>query len=152
MPRKYKRKTEREMDEKNMKNAICACLKKELGLNESARQHGVKRTTLQSRLKQMLGKGKTPEDVIKRMEDSGNESNEEEDAVKKFGSKYTVRQIFTRSEERNLANYIKHASNLNYGLTFIQIQKLAYEYAKKLPNCKIPQNWFDKEQAGKLPF
>lgn len=55
MPRKYKRKTNRKVDEINMKNDIRAYLQEKLGLNASA-QYNVKRTTLQSSIKSILQK------------------------------------------------------------------------------------------------
>ena len=147
MPRAYKRKTDREVDERNMRDAISAYLKEELGLNASAQQYNVKRTTLQSRIKLLLQKN-SKQDVIRNLDDSGNES--EEDSLRmKLGNKYSSCQVFSLEEEEQLASCIKHCSNLNYGLTYHQIQKLAYEYATTLGR-KMPKTWEDKNIAGKL--
>lgn len=132
-----------------MKNAILAYLKNESGLNEAARLRDVKRTTLQSRVKILLKK-KTREEVVRKMEDSGNESTEEDSAISKYGNKFTNNQIFTVDEENQLCCYIKKCSNLNYGLSYNQVQKLAYEFAIKLSKSKIPKNWITNQQAGKL--
>ncbi|CAG9768153.1 unnamed protein product [Ceutorhynchus assimilis] len=89
MPRKYIRKTDRaNIDERVMKSALDECLKNRMKVSEAARQYGVKRTTLQSRIKTLL-KRKPLEELLN--EDSGNELSEEE----KIGNKYTVKQVFT---------------------------------------------------------
>lgn len=150
MPRTYKRKTNREVDEKNMKNAIRAYLKEELGLNASAQIYNVKRTTLQSRVKTLLQNNDKTE-ILRKLDDSGNESEEESNQFK-YGNKYRTCQVFSKEEEKELSSYIKHCSNLNYGLTYYQIQKLAYEYASHLPEHRIPTKWIERRIAGMLLF
>lgn len=147
MPRKYKRKTDREVNELMMKNAIRSFFTRECSLREAARRYSVKRTTLQSRIKKMRSR-KTDDEIRTQLEDSGNESDE--GPFNKFGNKYTVSQVFTFEEETQLRKYIQQASDLNYGLDYIQIEKLAYEFALKIPNCKIPETWHQKKKAGKF--
>ncbi|XP_030749369.1 uncharacterized protein LOC115877363 [Sitophilus oryzae] len=146
MPRVYKRKTAREVDERRMRNAICAYLKGELGLNASAERFNVKRTTLQSRVKCLLEK-KEKEEIIRSMEDSGNESDDQS-RLSKYGNKFKTSQIFSVEEERELAKYLKQCSNLNYGLTYHQIEQLAYEYAKGIPGDLVPDKWEERRCAG----
>lgn len=93
----YERKTNREIDEQDIKHAICAYLREEVGLNESA--------TLQSRLKVLLA-NKTEEEVLESLEDSGNESDDGKDRIKKHGNKYAATKVFTVDRERELSKYI----------------------------------------------
>lgn len=150
MPRNYIKKTNRaNIDEKNMNNAIRDGLSRRLSVHEASRVYGIKRTTLQSRIKTMLKK-QSVEDILRDLDkDSGNES---ESKVQKFSSKYTVKQVFTLSQEKELVEYIKKSSNLNYGLSYKQVLRVAYDFAKNLPNCKMPPNWNLKEMAGKLLY
>lgn len=147
MPRKYKRKTDRQVDDEGVKNAIRAFFAKECGLNEAARRNNIKRTTLQSRIKKMRTT-KSDHEIRRELEDSGNESDSEQPA-NKYGNKYTVTQVFTQDEETLLRKYIQRASDLNYGLDYTQIQKLAYEYSLRLPDCKIPESWHKNKRAGR---
>lgn len=143
MPRTYTKKTDRvNIDEKVMKLAMKECLAKRLKVKEAARQYGVKRTTLQSRIKTLLKK-KSLEEIL--MNDSGNES---EDDSPKYNSKYTAKQVFTRYQEIELSDYIKKSSNLHYGLTYKQIRILAYEFANSIPNWRMPENWKKNKIAG----
>ena len=83
---------------------------------------------------------------VERSNDAGNES---EDDSLKFSSKYTVRQVFTNDEEAELEKYIKRCSDINYGLTYQDIQKLAYEYALVLNKNNIPEEWHVSRCAKK---
>lgn len=144
MPRKYIKKTNRtEIDEARMKQAIRGVLCGGISKYKAAQDYGIKRTTINSRLKKLL-KNKSLEEVKRQLEDSGNESDEE----CTFVNKYTSQQIFTMQQEEKLATYIKQSSNLNYGLNYTQIRKLAFDYAKALPNCKLPGTWEIKKSAG----
>lgn len=143
MPRKYIKKTDRvNNDEKSMKLAIKECLSKKLKVKEAARQYGIKRTTLQSRIKTLL-KQRSLEEICR--DDSGNESDE---AAPKYSSKYTTKQVFTRDQEAELSDYIKKSSNLHYGLSYKQIRTVAYEFAKSIPDCNLPENWERNKIAG----
>ncbi|KAK9746982.1 hypothetical protein QE152_g5637 [Popillia japonica] len=141
MPRNYIKKTNRaNIDEKNMKNAIIDDLSRRLSVHEASRVYGIKRTTLQSRIKTMLKKQSVEDILIKIL-------NESESEVQKFSSKYSVKQVFTLSQEKELVEYTKKSSNLNYGLSYKQVLRVAYDFAKNLPNCKMPPNWNLKEMA-----
>ena len=143
MPRNYKRKRDRaDIDERVMKSALNECLKNKMKVSEAARQYGVKRTTLQSRIKSLLKKKPLGELLN---EDSGNESSGGEE----FSSKYTVKQVFTVEQEGQLRDYIKKCSNLHYGLSYVQIRKIAYQFAKSCLCSRIPPNWDINQLAGK---
>lgn len=146
MPRKYTNKTNRApIDEQVMKQAIKASLRNEAPVREISRIYNVNRNTLVSRLKSIKRKEKE-EDYV-RSSDSG---LSEEDNTRKFHSKYSVTQVFSIREEENLVAYIKKSSQLHYGLSYRQIRCLAYEYARNIPNSKMPPSWSENEMAGKL--
>lgn len=60
-----------------------------------------------------------------------------------------MKLVFTVKEERELEKYIKRSSDINYGLTYRSIQKLAYQYGSIIATCKMPQQWITNESAGK---
>lgn len=144
MPRTYKCKTNRpNIDENAIKQAIRDVTRNVCGLLEATRRYGIKKSTLQSRIKTM--RSKAPNGIIDVHSDSGNES---EDRML-YSSKYTVNQVFTKNHELELTNYIKKTSNLNYGLTYRQIRLLAYDFAKS-KKLTVPPSWNTNEIAGKL--
>ena len=62
---------------------------------------------------------------------------------------YTIpRQVFTDAHEQLLKVYLLRASSLYFGLTLIEIRKLAHDYAVKL-DLSIPKSWSEHGSAGK---
>lgn len=150
MPRKRVLKTERNsIDEEAVKRAIMYYFNGTCSEREAARVNGIKRSTLQSRVKTILSK-KTKQEYLRQhlqnQDDSGNDSELVDDSPK-YSNKYTNRQVFTMEEEEELEKYIKKCSDINYGLTYVQVQKLAYDYANALPHCKVPREWHESKQA-----
>ncbi|KAF2893320.1 hypothetical protein ILUMI_12853 [Ignelater luminosus] len=85
--------------------------------------YGIKRSTLQSRIKNILKKRTKEKYLRKHLEnhnDSGNESEADNDSPK-YSSKYTVRQVFTNEEEDELEKYIKRCSDINFWRTYTDI-------------------------------
>ena len=76
--------------------------------------------------------------------DSGNESDTELRI-----NKYAVNQLFSATEELDLAKYIKKLSELHFGLTYRQIRLLSYDFAiaNKL---QTPESCKTKKIAGWL--
>lgn len=147
MPRVYVRKTQGTVDENAVKMALRDCFKNKISIREAARRHNIKRDTLMSRIKAVKKRNK--EEVYLKSSDSGMSSTDEE-GERSFHSKYSVNQVFSVSEEKSIVRYIKKSSDLHYGLTYRQVRSLAYEYASKIPNCKIPNNWVENKLAGQL--
>jgi len=124
MVRNYKKKKEVDDDlEVKIKTAIEE-IKNGKSVKRAAEDNNVKYTTLFYRVKKM----KTTD---------GNWINDE---VLKFQSKYTVKQVFTQTEELLPVEYIIKCSKINYGLTTKQIRKLAYDYATGC-SIEIPPPW-----------
>lgn len=65
----------------------------------------------------------------------------------KYASKYTAFQVFNSAQEAQLEQYVLKCSKINYGMTNIQIRKMAFEYAVKL-DCKYPRSWDRSNIAG----
>lgn len=56
------------------------------------------------------------------------------------------KRIFTLDQENKLADYLKIASKMCYGLTRNQTKKLAYDYA--VANKVCPETWIDRKIAS----
>lgn len=136
MPRIYVRKRTRtgEVDEDAMKSAMKEVLEKTLSIRKSAQKYGVKPTTLESRLSKFHKKT----------------AIEKEDNIpaRVFSSKFTSNQVFTIEEETLLNKYIADCSKMHYGLTIVQVRKLAYEFAKA-NQLHYPPSWNHNRMAGK---
>ena len=61
-------------------------------------------------------------------------------------SKFIV-QVFNKEDEIVLADYLHSSADIYFGLSPIDVRKLAYLVAKKL-NLKIPSSWTEKLAAG----
>ena len=64
---------------------------------------------------------------------------------KGFDQNYACCQVFNKDEENNLKEYLVMCSHMNYGLTKLNVRKMAYEVAvkskKNLLTVGIKQNW-----------
>lgn len=139
MVRNYKKKTNRgEIPEKVIRLAVKTVIKKQKTLREAAASFNIKKSTLFDRVK--LYKLKYPSG-----NDSGHESTSDEAEI---SSKYVTRQIFSSQEETELEKYLIHSSKINYGLTYQNTRKLAYEFALHL-HKKIPDSWYENRKAGR---
>lgn len=58
-----------------------------------------------------------------------------------------IRQVFTDTEELQLAAYLKKMSDIYFGLSPYEVRKFALEYATAL-NRKMPQTWTTNKMAG----
>lgn len=67
--------------------------------------------------------------------------------VKKFSSKYTSFQVFYKTQEEMLCEYLLKCSTIKYGMSYQQVRVFAYEYAKQL-GLVIPENWIENKIAG----
>ncbi len=61
-------------------------------------------------------------------------------------SKFIV-QVFNKEDETLLADYLHRSAYIYFGLSPIDVRKLAYLVATKL-NLKIPTSWTEKLAAG----
>lgn len=134
MVRNYKRKTDRNLiNEESIKKAIKDVLNKSESISSASRKYGLKRQTLQSRLKKR--------DPLK-----GSSESEDENEIK-FQSKYTSKQVFTKAQEEELVAYVKKSAFHHFGLTYSSFRKLAYEFAFK-NNLPHPSNWNTLKEAS----
>lgn len=134
MVRNYTRKIKR--DEKEMETNIQAAIQVykdgNIGYCNAAKQFCIRHTTLFYRIKKL----KNIEGIIQNRLDEN-----------RFNSKYTVKQIFNKEQEDMLVKYILRCSQINDGMTLVQIRKLAYDYVVKLA-LKIPNSWKLNLTAG----
>lgn len=130
MVRNYKKKrTRSDIDEEAMSSAIKDVIEGRLSFRKAAEKYNIKSSTLQSRVIKMRKQA----DCKKQL--------------RSFGSKYTSCQVFSTEEESHLNKYVSKCSKMHYGLTILQVRKLAYEYAKNV-NCKYPPSWDENQIAG----
>lgn len=137
MPRIYVKKGTRtgEVNEEAIRSAMDEVLDKTLSIRKSAQKYGIKPTTLQSRLANFHKKAAAEKD--------GNCT-----PSRIFSSKFTSNQVFTTEEEALLNKYVLKCSKMHYGLTIIQVRKLAYEYAR-VNQLRYPPSWNQNKMAGK---
>lgn len=60
---------------------------------------------------------------------------------------YRASQVFSDALENELGSYLVTMSNMYYGLTRMQLRKLAYSFAK-MNGLRCPQSWEKDEAAG----
>lgn len=60
---------------------------------------------------------------------------------------FNGRIVFTKEQETALADYLKRASDIYYGLTPKEVRKFAFQYASA-NNLHVPASWTDKKMAG----
>jgi len=59
------------------------------------------------------------------------------------------RLVFSEEQQRHLEEYLITASNIYFGLSPIEVRKLAYSFAvHNRPNVAVSTNWAEKEMAG----
>ncbi|CAK1586780.1 unnamed protein product [Parnassius mnemosyne] len=61
---------------------------------------------------------------------------------------FTNRQILSKRHEDELGAYLVHMSKMYYGLTVVQLRKVAYQFAKA-NKMKYPSSWDHSQQAGR---
>ncbi|KAK9701800.1 hypothetical protein QE152_g30367 [Popillia japonica] len=164
MARKYIRKTNIEVNENIMKNALKEHFKNKVPVRTAARLYDLNRNTLVSRIR--IIKTKKLEHRYEHSSDSGMSENEDSRVFKNkytvnqvklehryehssdsgmsenedsrvFKNKYTVNQVFSNSDEAELVSYIERCSDLHYGLSYWQIRLLAFDFALQIPESPV---------------
>lgn len=147
MVRTYKRKTNRSaISEENIIAAVKDVLQGRLSIRTAATTYNLTKSTVGNRVKKIKrGRLENPD----RDPDAPDRQDPDVQILfsSPFQSKYSSQQVFTTAQEEQLAKYFIQSSKMNYGLTYAQAQKLAYDYAKKL-NLKYPPSWNNSLSAG----
>ncbi|XP_018785888.1 PREDICTED: uncharacterized protein LOC108967091 [Bactrocera latifrons] len=60
-----------------------------------------------------------------------------------------TKAIFNIEQEKALISYILQASDINYGISLMELRKLAYEFARKV-GASYPDPWNDNQQAKQV--
>ena len=149
MGRVYKKKTNRvDVTEEIMSLGIRKVIKGELSIRRAALQYGINKSTLFKRVK--MAKSINPDLCIVQNRDDSGQSSQDEDVVSLKNldrKKYKHRQVFSDFEEEQLKQYLLKASKINYGLTYAQTRKLAFEFAEALGK-PIEKVWKNYSAAG----
>lgn len=77
--------------------------------------------------------------IVKKVKSSG-------ESCYKHNPNIGNKRVFTIEQEGLLADYLKTASKMCYGLTRLQTKKLAFDYAEA--NSVCPENWKDSQSAS----
>lgn len=128
MPRNKIRKTQIGLHtQENMKNTLDLIIEEHKSIRSVAKLKGIPFTTLRRYYKKYTNSNEIPE---------------------KLTPHYVCRQIFSDEQEETLVKYITNCCQMFYGLTLLEVRKLAYEMAiiNKIEN--IPANWHEKYMAG----
>lgn len=145
----YKRKTNRvHATEEQMSMAIRNVIKGELSIRRAAIKYDINKSTLFKRVK--AAKANNPALCTVQDRDDSGQSSQDEDVVSLKTldrKKYKHRQVFTDTEEELLKEYLLKASKINYGLTYAQTRKLAFEFAEGLDK-PIVEIWKHYNAAG----
>lgn len=122
MPRSKNGKTRPTPDKKQMEAAVCD-VKSGLSLRLAASKYGISK----SAIFRSVSLAKNKEDY-------------------RYDPKYAVKKVFSDEEESELVQYIKHCAKLHYGLTLLDVRRLACEYA--VANSKPVPLWEKNKIAG----
>lgn len=125
MPRTYKRKTEKGT---YSVEAINLAVQRILENNEKIRKVATDTGLDKSTLCRYVKKAKTEQTVT---------------SVGYYGN----RKIFDDQEEAVLCEYLKNSARMYFGLTPVEVRKLAFEIAFK-NNVNVPHTWHEKSMAG----
>lgn len=111
MVRNYKRKSNRgEWSKESMKKALQKVLTKEAGYKKTALRYGIPKTTLIRYVKKI------------------NNGEEVKINSRQLGP---LKTIFNEEEEEELAQYLKNMEERLFGLTTLDLRRLAYQLALK---------------------
>lgn len=125
MPRQYIRKTNNGLVPEDVLRAAADRILKGETANAVAKDTGIPRTSLRRKVAQL---------------------KDNKDA--EIATNYSKSQIFSKTEEKELADYLEKCSKMFYGLTTRATKELAYEMAV-LNHMKVPASWEESKRAGK---
>lgn len=133
MVRNYKKKrTREEVSEDEIAKAVKA-VEDGMPYRTAADLFGIKHTALFYR--------------VKKNKESRQNNDRPQDREKKYASKYTSHQVFSKQQEEMLCEYVLKCSAMKYGMSYSQVRVFAYDYATKL-GLSIPENWIENKTAG----
>ncbi|KAK9704559.1 hypothetical protein QE152_g27800 [Popillia japonica] len=131
------------ISEEIIKRAIREVIRDKKSIRVTAAKYAINKSTLFKRIKFVKHQ---KNNVL--IDKSANSSDDDFVTIKATGKhKHKNRQIFTDAQELELKEYLLRSSNINYGFTYTQTRKLAFEYAKHL-NIPLPKNWDTTRSAG----
>ena len=113
-------------DEQTMKVAVRNVVEYGMSIRTAAKTSDIKNSTLRRYVEKFR---KSAEDPIS------------------YAPNYSCRQVFTTDEEVALKDYLVKASEIQYGLTRLQVRELAYEFAFRNKKT-FPTTWEQNQRAS----
>lgn len=126
MPRSKNNKQRIKPIKQNVESAAEKVLRNELSLREAAREYQISRSTLCRHLKK---------------------HDRDSNLPFVYSASNAVKQVFTNVQEASLVAYLMQAANMHYGLSTVEVRKLAYNYAN-INNIDHPASWNEAKMAG----
>ncbi|KAI4462993.1 hypothetical protein MML48_4g00015771 [Holotrichia oblita] len=131
MARGRQRKTTKgQFDEQSMRDAVRAVTEEKISLRQAAERFKLKFQTVY--------------EYVKRQKQNPTEQI-------RMAPNYSRRQIFSKEQEKALADYTIACAKMCYGQTVVNLKKLAYEMAT-INSCKCPENWKRNKEAGHVSW
>lgn len=127
MPRSKSGKKRDKVDAEKLTQAVEECINGGIAIREAVRRYGVSKTTLIRHIR-------------------GFKNSEAERFT--YSAKNNVKQVFSKNEEESLKTYLVTAARLHYGLTRVEVRKLAYQFASAKEK-RYPDIWNERKIAGK---
>lgn len=111
----------------NVEKAANSVLQKQLSLRQASADFNVSKATLCRHLK--------------KHRDLGHEHFV-------YSAAQDVKLVFTKEQEEELLKYVTICAKMHYGLSTIELRKLAYNYAR-VNHIDCPSSWETNQKAGK---
>ncbi|XP_064120389.1 uncharacterized protein LOC135225046 [Macrobrachium nipponense] len=120
MPRKYVRKSDKQLDRTNLEAAFKHRVATNCSIQAAAEEFGVKKTTLA---------------------DAFNRSKKLSDGVTYVPVQPHSNRAFTPQQELRIVKYTTQAAKMFYGLPVNEVRRMIYQYAKVCGSQTIPGAW-----------
>ncbi|KAM3606707.1 uncharacterized protein V6R79_021771 [Siganus canaliculatus] len=128
MPRQWKRKTDRGVPAEVLQKAALE-VRMGTSVRRVAKAHNICHVTLYRYCK-----------AAEKLREDGN-------GEKPHVGYRSSQKVFTKEQEELVAEYLKEAADMYYGLSPQEVRKFAYQLAIEY-NCKHPKSWDENHMAG----
>lgn len=113
----------------HMKAAVLEVIQKQLSLRKASLKYGVSKSAINRSVKKFAA------------------ATEGENVSFEYQPHYDTHRVFSAEQEQKLSDYLVTAAKHNYGLTTVEMRKLAYKYSS-LNKIDVPA-WEKQKMAGK---
>lgn len=126
MPRSKEKKVREQPSNATFSSAVKDVVENHLSVRGAAEKYNISKSTLAQH--------------VTNFKASGAETYQ-------YSPNYDTHKVFSEEQERMLVQYLKQAAYMHYGLTILDLRKLAYEFAK-INKARCPKKWDDESIAG----